>query len=142
MLLHRGEKTTWRWLHGAETCSGRRARNINSCISMDSLNINKLVERTTHLTGLLRLYISYKTQFLARCATLMQDETAFQRAGEAMNLDSRVVLRKLKASTWFSGVHYLNPCSLSCPQVKIKMVRTNQFYPVLADWYTGMHWGY
>jgi hypothetical protein len=26
---------------GAETCSGRGARNINSCILMDSLNINK-----------------------------------------------------------------------------------------------------
>jgi hypothetical protein len=26
--------------HGAETCSGRGARNINSCILMDSLNIN------------------------------------------------------------------------------------------------------
>jgi hypothetical protein len=27
-------------LHGAETCSGRGARNINSCILIDSLNIN------------------------------------------------------------------------------------------------------
>jgi hypothetical protein len=32
----------WVWCGIFYVCSGSRARNINSCISMDSLNINKL----------------------------------------------------------------------------------------------------
>lgn len=63
----------------------------------------------------------------------MRDETIFQRAGDAINLAPRVVLQKLQTSARFSGVHYLSPCILNCPQVKMKMVRANQLYPVLPD---------
>jgi hypothetical protein len=36
------------FLHGAETCSGRGARNINSCILMDSILINDWIPFQTH----------------------------------------------------------------------------------------------